>query len=58
MATQTGDKPGVIAPPPLIYLGFLMVGLGLNRVAPLPIHPAARILGGALVALGVGLRWV
>jgi protein-S-isoprenylcysteine O-methyltransferase Ste14 len=55
MATQVGDRPGVIAPPPLIYLAFLIVGLGLNRVTPLPIHPAVRVVGGALVALGIGL---
>lgn len=28
--TDTNDIPGVIAPPPLIYLGFLILGLALE----------------------------
>ncbi len=56
----TGDKPGVIAPPPLIFLGFLLVGWGLDRIWPaafLP-APAQYILGGALFVLGVALAVV
>lgn len=30
------DTPGVIAPPPLIYLGFLFVGWGLARLGARP----------------------
>ena len=30
------DNPGVIAPPPLIFLSFLVLGYILNRFFPLP----------------------
>ena len=49
------DNAGVIAPPPLIYLGFLVFGLLLNRrvpIAPLP-RTMARGLGWPLVGGGV-----
>lgn len=36
MTRTTSDTPGVIAPPPLIFLGFLLVGLGLSRLLPDP----------------------
>jgi protein-S-isoprenylcysteine O-methyltransferase Ste14 len=49
------DKAGVVAPPPLIYLGPLVLGLLLNRKFPVPFlsHRVARILGWPL--LGGGL---
>ncbi len=31
------DNPGVIAPPPLIFLCFLAAGYYLNRVYPIPV---------------------
>jgi protein-S-isoprenylcysteine O-methyltransferase Ste14 len=31
------DNPGVIAPPPLIFLSFLAAGYFLNRLYPLPL---------------------
>lgn len=31
MNRPAGDTPGVIAPPPLIYLGFLLLGWALER---------------------------
>ncbi len=49
------DKAGVVAPPPLIYLGALVFGLLLNRrfpVAFLP-HGVARGLGWPLLGAGV-----
>ena len=49
------DKAGVIAPPPLIYIGALVFGLLLNRrlsVAFLP-RGVARGLGWTLLGAGV-----
>src|SRR5260370_3075785 len=54
-----GDVAGVVAPPPLIYLGFLAAGLGVGYLWPLAIAgdgipTAARAGGGAaLAALGI-----
>lgn len=51
------DTPGVIAPPPLIYLGALGVGFGLDAVirgASLP-STVARPVGAALIVTGAGL---
>ncbi len=46
------DHPGVIAPPPLIYLGFLLVGWAIFRFAnPEVLGDVARWLG-----LGFGLE--
>ncbi len=61
MATveQHTDTAGVIAPPPLIYLGALAVGFGLNaaigsgslpRAAALPVGGGLMVAGGALAA--------
>ena len=53
------DLAGVVAPPPLIYLGFLAAGLGLGYLWPLAIAGdgvpvAARTgVGAALAALGI-----
>ena len=53
------DKAGVVAPPPLIYLGALLFGLLLNRRFPIVFlpHRIARglgwlLLGGGVVLLG------
>ena len=60
MSADPQDRPGVIAPPPLIYLAFLAAGLGLGYAWPAPlVDDAARYpLGGALAALGVALAVV
>jgi protein-S-isoprenylcysteine O-methyltransferase Ste14 len=34
--TAASDTPGVIAPPPLIYIGFLLLGWGLLQLAAAP----------------------
>jgi protein-S-isoprenylcysteine O-methyltransferase Ste14 len=54
------DVAGVIAPPPLIYLGFLLAGLVLNWIWPSwpsdAAAPAFRYgLGGVLVAAGLAI---
>lgn len=54
-----GRIAGVIAPPPLLYLGALLIGLGLDRLLGLPSlaigSPARWLLGGALALAGVAL---
>lgn len=57
------DVAGVIAPPPLIFGGFLVLGLVLNAVWPLPItgahvasavrYAAGAVLGVAGIVLGI-----
>jgi len=51
---STGDKPGVIAPPPLIFLGFLLLGLGLEIQWPADFlaERLQYLLGSALFSLG------
>ena len=48
------DKAGVVAPPPLIYVGALVFGLLLNRRFPVRFLPRtmARGLGWALLGAG------
>ncbi len=55
--TDERDNAGVIAPPPLIYLGPLVLGLLLKRRFPVPFLPrgAARVLGWPLVVGGTSL---
>jgi len=53
------DTPGVVAPPPLIFLGFLIGGFALNLGRPLGLRPAGfdaqmSWLGGSLLVV-VGL---
>jgi protein-S-isoprenylcysteine O-methyltransferase Ste14 len=51
------DNAGVVAPPPLIYLGPLILGLLLNTKLSIPFLPrgASRALGWPLLAGGVSL---
>lgn len=49
----TPDRPGVIAPPPLIYLAFLLAGWGLAELADLP---AVSEAGLAWLGTGFGLE--
>ncbi|MDQ3910644.1 MAG: isoprenylcysteine carboxylmethyltransferase family protein [Actinomycetota bacterium] len=52
--TDEQDNAGVVAPPPLIYAGPLLLGLLLNRKFEVPFLPrgVARILGWSLLAGG------
>ncbi len=57
---SAGDVPGIVAPPPLIYLAFLAIGFGLDALLPSPSLPAAlrTALAWALLAIGlVLLAW-
>ncbi|HEU5434628.1 MAG TPA: isoprenylcysteine carboxylmethyltransferase family protein [Thermomicrobiales bacterium] len=53
MTTGERDNAGVIAPPPAIYGGAVLLGLLAQRIKPLPLAPRwlARPLG-VLLALG------
>ncbi len=53
MSEQSRDTADIVAPPPLIYGGTLIVGLLLNRIVPLPFLPRrlARSLGASLIGL-------
>ncbi len=55
MPSDEQDKAGVVAPPPLIYLGALIFGLLLNRRFPISFLPRrmARSLGWPLLGGGV-----
>jgi protein-S-isoprenylcysteine O-methyltransferase Ste14 len=55
--TDERDNPGVIAPPPLIYLVPLVLGLLLKRKFPIPFLPrgAERVLGWPLIVGGASL---
>ncbi len=57
MTTDGKDRPGVIAPPPLVFFGFLVLGLGLDGVWPVTVIPdGVWWTGGfALIAVGVGV---
>ena len=55
MTDNERDSPGVVAPPPLIYLVPLVLGLLLNGRLPLPFLPLkmTRGLGWPLLGSGV-----
>ena len=54
--TTKADHPGVIALPPLLFLGFLAGGIVLNFLRPLPPgSSASRIAGSVLVLVGLAL---
>jgi protein-S-isoprenylcysteine O-methyltransferase Ste14 len=51
------DAPGVIAPPPLIYLGGLAIGFGLDALLPSASLPGVVMwsVGGVLLLAGFAL---
>jgi protein-S-isoprenylcysteine O-methyltransferase Ste14 len=59
MPDDEQDKAGVVAPPPLIYMGALLFGLLLNRRSPIGFLPRSiarglgwPFLGGGVLLLG------
>jgi protein-S-isoprenylcysteine O-methyltransferase Ste14 len=52
------DTAGVVAPPPLIYLGGLAIGFGLEALLPGGTLPDALrwVLGGAALVAGIALQ--
>jgi protein-S-isoprenylcysteine O-methyltransferase Ste14 len=59
MADDGRDNADVIAPPPLIYLLPLLLGLLLNRRLPIPLMPRglARLLGLPVLGSGIALLY-
>jgi len=57
---EAPDNPGVIAPPPLIYLAALAAGLLVNRRYRVPFLPRrlARTLGPLLAACGFAVGFL
>jgi protein-S-isoprenylcysteine O-methyltransferase Ste14 len=51
------DTAGVIAPPPLIYLAGLIIGLGLGYLGPTPFLPRSLAYGLGAVLILVG-AWI
>jgi len=63
MEGPKNDTPGVVAPPPLIYLGFLVAGLGFNHFWPTRFLPdswrvpiAVLLIAGGAALVTSGLR--
>ena len=59
MPSDEQDKAGIVAPPPLVYLGTLVFGLLINRRFPIAFLPPGMsrglgwpLLGGGLLLLG------
>ena len=54
---KTGDSPGVLAFPPLIFAVFAAVGIGLHLIVPVPLLPhwPVRLVGIALSLLAGAL---
>jgi protein-S-isoprenylcysteine O-methyltransferase Ste14 len=53
MPSDPNDNPGVIAPPPVIFIAALVLGFGLDFLWPLPLVPTdVRIyVGGFLILI-------
>ena len=55
MTDNERDSPGVVAPPPLIYLGPLVLGLLLKARLPVPFLPRKMTRGRGWPLLGSGV---
>ncbi len=51
----TEDTAGVVAPPPLVYLAGLALGLGADRLLGLPSLPERSASGGLWLGLAFGV---
>lgn len=58
MNSAETDNAGVVAPPPLIFLGPLVLGLLVQRARPVPVlpRPLPLLFGWPLLAGGVALN--
>ncbi len=52
------DTAGVIAPPPVIYLAFLLAGLGADRLWPMAVLPQGPRYAAAAVVIALSLALV
>jgi protein-S-isoprenylcysteine O-methyltransferase Ste14 len=57
MASERADNPGVAAPPPLVYLGAIVIGAALERVWRwrLPAGRWGMVVGAFLIVAAIGL---
>ena len=57
MTSVSADKPGVAAPPPLVYLGAILIGAALERVWrwTLPSPQWAPVLGVLLILIAIAI---
>ena len=57
MPNKLTDHSGVVVPPPVFYLVFFALGVGLQRYLPLPSVPASsgRLVGVLLALVGLAL---
>jgi protein-S-isoprenylcysteine O-methyltransferase Ste14 len=57
MSAEPADKPGVAAPPPLVYLGAILIGAALEQLWRwrIPIGRWRQVLGALLILAAIGL---
>lgn len=55
MTKNVKDNPGVIAPPPLIFLFFFLAGYGANRLYPLLLPESIAFIMAGRILVGLSL---
>ena len=57
MQEELQDRPGVVAPPPFLFLGGLIISVFLHMRYPVPLFPgkASKVPGLALIAIAIAL---
>jgi protein-S-isoprenylcysteine O-methyltransferase Ste14 len=53
MTDEKSDRPGVIAPPPLIFAAGLVIGLLIQRARPVPLWPGVSAMGVFLIGAAI-----